>query len=222
MTAVATRNGRSAQAAEALCAVGAEFHQRGWSLGTSSNYSVVLSRTPFRLLVTASGMDKSGLTSSDFVILDEKGQHTDPQEGGARPSAEAMLHVAAARQPSVGAVLHTHSVWATTLSDLHHADGAVFIEGYEMLKGLSGIKTHEHRERLEIIDNTQDISTLVRQLERRFDADDPALKYGFLLRKHGLYTWGRDLAEARRHVEIFEFLFEVIGRTRMLKGAQAP
>lgn len=221
MTAAAPSIERPAHAAEALCAVGAEFHRRGWSLGTSSNYSVVLSRSPFRLLVTASGMDKSSLTRSDFVILDEHGQQIDARDDRAKPSAEAQLHVAVARRPTVGAVLHTHSVWATTLSDLHHMDGALFIEGYEMLKGLSGIKTHEHRERLEIIDNTQDIRSLARELKRRFDANDPSLKYGFLLQKHGLYTWGRDLAEARRHIEIFEFLFEVIGRTLMLKGARA-
>jgi ribulose-5-phosphate 4-epimerase/fuculose-1-phosphate aldolase len=39
--------------------------------------------------------------------------------------------------------------------------------------------------------------------------------HGFLLSRHGLYTWGRDLAEARRHVEIFEFLFEAVARERM-------
>jgi methylthioribulose-1-phosphate dehydratase len=220
MTTVASPIDRSAQSADALCAVGAEFHRRGWSLGTSSNYSLVTSRTPFRLLITASGMDKSSLTRADFVTLDEHGQQIDNHDDRAKPSAEAMLHVATARRPGVGAVLHTHSVWATTLSDLYHADGALFIEGYEMLKGLNGIKTHDHRERLEIIDNTQDIRTLAQKLTRRFDANDPALTYGFLLHKHGLYAWGRDLAEARRHIEIFEFLFEVIGRTLMLKGAR--
>jgi methylthioribulose-1-phosphate dehydratase len=45
--------------------------------------------------------------------------------------------------------------------------------------------------------------------------------HGFLLAKHGLYTWGRDLAEARRHIEIHEFLFEVVARSRMLAAAYA-
>jgi len=221
MTAVASPIDRSAAAADALCAVGAEFHGRGWSLGTSSNYSVVTSRAPFQLLITASGLDKSGLTRSDFVMLDEQGQQIDAFDDGTnKPSAEAMLHIAAARRPGIGAVLHTHSAWATTLSDLYAAEGALLIEGYEMLKGLRGITTHEHSERLEIIENTQDIGTLAQTLTRRFEANDPALKYGFLLQKHGLYAWGRDLAEARRHIEIFEFLFEVIGRTLLLKGSK--
>jgi methylthioribulose-1-phosphate dehydratase len=33
-----------------------------------------------------------------------------------------------------------------------------------------------------------------------------------LLKAHGLYTWGADVAEARRHVEILEFLLEVLTR----------
>jgi methylthioribulose-1-phosphate dehydratase len=37
--------------------------------------------------------------------------------------------------------------------------------------------------------------------------------HGFLVLRHGLYTWGRSVAEARRHVEIFEFLLEVLWRS---------
>jgi methylthioribulose-1-phosphate dehydratase len=46
--------------------------------------------------------------------------------------------------------------------------------------------------------------------------------HGFLLSRHGLYTWGRDLAEARRHVEIFEFLFECVARNRSLGAGATP
>jgi methylthioribulose-1-phosphate dehydratase len=38
--------------------------------------------------------------------------------------------------------------------------------------------------------------------------------HGFLIRSHGLYTWGRDLAEANRQLEILEFLLEVTARKR--------
>ncbi|HUO09910.1 MAG TPA: methylthioribulose 1-phosphate dehydratase [Phycisphaerae bacterium] len=203
----------------ALRAIGAEFHARGWSLGTSSNYSVRLSRQPLRLLITASGKDKSQLSDRDFVIVDAHGAVQQSLADNNKPSAETLLHVVAAARPDVGAVLHTHSVWATTLSDLYHRDGHLRLEGYEMLKGLEGIRTHEHQERLTIFENTQDISTLADQLRDRLEAEPDSLKYGFLLRRHGLYTWGRDIAEARRHVEIFEFLFEVVARSLMLKSA---
>jgi methylthioribulose-1-phosphate dehydratase len=204
-----------ADAIESLRAIGREFHGRGWSLGTSSNYSVVVSRDPFRLLITASGKDKGRLTQEDFVIVDEHGAQVEAT-GSGKPSAETPLHVVAAGRGDVGAVLHTHSVWATCLSDWHHEQGMVSIEGYEMLKGLEGIKTHDHTEQIRIFQNTQDIAALSRELEKLLDARDQTVRFGFLLRRHGLYTWGKDLNEARRHVEIFEFLFEVLGRTLAL------
>jgi methylthioribulose-1-phosphate dehydratase len=117
-------------------------------------------------------------------------------------------------------VLHTHSVWSTILSDVHFADGRLAIEGYEMLKGLTGIRTHEHREELAIFENTQDIAALAARLAEQVAGGAPGLEHGFLLRRHGLYTWGRDLAEARRHVEILEFLFEVLGRRMSMPGAR--
>jgi methylthioribulose-1-phosphate dehydratase len=200
----------------ALQEVGALFYERGWSVGTSSNYSVVLNREPVRLLITASGKDKRRLGAGDFVVVDEAGRPVDAAQP--RPSAETLLHVAAAQQPGVGAVLHTHSVWGTLLSDLYFRHGGLELEGYEMLKGLAGVASHEHRQWVEIFDNTQDIAALARRVRQRFaDADRP-LRHGFLIRRHGLYTWGRDLDEARRHVEIFEFLFEVVGRTLGLSG----
>jgi methylthioribulose-1-phosphate dehydratase len=202
---------------ETLRAVGREFHSRGWSLGTSSNYSTVLSREPFRLLITASGKDKSQLSADDFVVVDESGSLIE-STGNGKASAETLLHVVAARRDGVGAVLHTHSSWATTLSDLFHGQGALSIEGYEMLKGLEGIKTHDHAERVRIFENSQDIAALSIDLQKLLDAHDPTVRFGFLLRRHGLYTWGKDLAEARRHIEIFEFLFEVVGR-RLILGA---
>ncbi|QDU62660.1 Methylthioribulose-1-phosphate dehydratase [Planctomycetes bacterium Pan216] len=194
----------------ALAEIGQQFHARTWSVGTSSNYSVVLDRDPLRLLITASGKDKGNLGIDDFVIVDESGQATTPTQP--KPSAETLLHTMIASQLGAGAVLHTHSVWATLLSDLFAEEGAVMIEGYEMLKGLEGIKTHEHRERIAIVENSQDMRTLSEELSQRLREGDETLRYGFILRRHGLYTWGKDLFAARRHVEILEFLFEAVGR----------
>lgn len=203
--------------AEELMNVGKSFHQRGWSLGTSGNFSLVLDREPLRVLITASGRDKSRLKRDDFVVVDEAGC---PVEVGTRPanrpSAEALLHVVAARWAGAGAVLHTHSVWATLLSDLYALQGGMVLEGYEMLKGLEGIGTHEARLWIEILENTQDIPALARQVEERMRAPRQIMKHGFLIRNHGLYAWGRNLEEAWRHVEIFEFLFEVLGRKKSL------
>ena len=200
---------------DGLRATGAMFYQRGWSVGTSSNYCVVIGRDPVELLVTASGKDKGRLTRADFVRVAADGQPS--SEGQPKSSAETMLHVALSDLPEVGAVLHTHSIWSTILSDLYIEDGGLVIEGYEMLKGLAGVTTHEHREWVEIFENTQDIPTLTEKVRSRLHDDNP-LQHGFLIRRHGLYTWGADLAEARRHVEIYEFLFECIARRLQLTG----
>ncbi len=204
---------------EALRDVAALFWQEGWSRGTSSNYSVVLGREPFRLLLTASGKDKRRLKPTDFVVVDEAGKPVAATDE--RPSAETGLHLVLTRQPGVGSVLHTHSVWGTLLSDVFAPAGGFHVEGYEMLKGLTGVRTHEHREFVPIFDNTQDIAALARQLEKRLLDPVHTLTYGFLIRRHGLYTWGRDVDQARQHVEIFEFLFEVVGRRLGLESAEA-
>ena len=86
------------------------------------------------------------------------------------------------------------------------------IEGFEMLKGLSGVTTHEHREWLPIFENTQDIPVLAEQVSLAMNAPDKPLTHGYLIRRHGIYTWGRDLDEATRQIEILEFLLECIGR----------
>jgi methylthioribulose-1-phosphate dehydratase len=202
--------------AEQLAALGRELYARGWALGTSGNFSAVLSREPFRLAITSSGLDKGLLNPDQIVQIDETGQIHGRQEG--KPSAEARIHIAVVRARGVGAgaVLHTHSIWSTILSD--GADGGIVLEGYEMLKGLDGVGTHEHREWLPIIENTQDWASAAPEVEQLLRANPKT--HGFLIRRHGLYTWGRDLADAKRQIEILEFLFEALGRKRGLTWQQ--
>lgn len=192
---------------------GRYFHKRGWSLGTSSNYSAVISRDPLQLIVTASGKDKSRLSLTDFVRIGPDGNPT--VAGQPASSAETLLHVGLARREGVGAVLHTHSVWSTLLSQQFAVAGGLEIRGYEMLKGLAGVTTHEHAEWIPIFDNTQDIPSLARQVDE-FLSTTQRVCHAYLIRRHGLYTWGRDLAEAERHIEILEFLFECVGRELQL------
>jgi methylthioribulose-1-phosphate dehydratase len=197
-----------AEVAPQLAEIARQCYARGWALGTSGNFSAVVSRDPLRLAITSSGIDKSMLTAGDIVEIDQDGRVL---AGSGRPSAEASIHLAIARARGAGAVLHTHSIWSTILSDAATEDGLA-IEGYEMLKALDGVESHDHREWLPILENTQDWSAAAPEVQRVL-AEHPEA-HGFLIRGHGLYTWGRDLAEARRHVESLEFLFEVIGRKR--------
>jgi methylthioribulose-1-phosphate dehydratase len=194
-----------------LQSVGNQCWTRGWSVGTSSNYSVVVDRNPLTLLITASGKDKGHLDRNDFVLVDESGIPTLPDQP--KSSAETLLHCSAAKRCDAGAVLHTHSVWGTILSQHFFLLGGIRIADFEMLKGLDGITTHESNCWIPIFDNTQDIPSLVAKVEAYQAAQPDARLWGYLIRQHGLYTWGRDLAEATRHMEVLEFLFECIGRT---------
>ncbi len=199
----------------ALCDTATLLYDRGWAFGTSGNYSVVIDRQPLRLLITASGRDKRRLGVGDFLLVGESGSPIEWHDS--RPSAETMLHVALTSRRGVGSVLHTHSVWNTVLSERHAGSGALRIAGYEMLKGLAGIDTHDTAIEIPIFNNTQDIPALADRLVRELNPE-PSPPHAFLIRGHGLYTWGRDLNEARRHVEILEFLFEVVGRRTALAG----
>jgi methylthioribulose-1-phosphate dehydratase len=196
--------------ASQLAEVGRQCYARGWALGTSGNFSAVASTNPLTLAITTSGVDKGLLEPNQIVEIDERGRVV---RGTGTPSAEATLHLAIVRARGAGAVLHTHSIWSTILADAaSDPSGGLAIEGYEMLKGLDGVRTHEHREWLPIVENTQDWSAAAPRIEARL-REHPEV-HGFLIRRHGLYTWGRDLVEAKRQVEIFEFLFEVMGRKR--------
>jgi methylthioribulose-1-phosphate dehydratase len=191
-----------------LAEIGREFYSRGWVLGTSGNFSAVVSREPLRLAITSTGLDKGSLTPAQFLEMDEEGGIV---HGDGRQSAEALLHLAIVRCGDAGAVLHTHSVWSTVLSASHAALGGIALEGYEMLKGLQGVRTHKHREWLPILENSQDMVELAGRVSKTLqEAPDV---HGFLLKGHGLYTWGGSLQEAKRHVEILEFLMEVLVRS---------
>ena len=195
--------------AAGLALLGRSCYDRGWVLGTSGNFSAVAGRAPLRLAITATGLDKGALTAEQVVLIDADGQVV---RGARAASAESSLHLAIVRARGAGAVAHTHSVWDVVLSELDFPAGGVALEGFEMLKGLAGVRTHLARAWVPILDNAQDYGALAPQVERVL-AEHPQA-HAFLLRGHGLYTWGRELAEVKRHLEVLEYLFEVVGRVR--------
>jgi methylthioribulose-1-phosphate dehydratase len=197
-----------ADAAARLIKVGQRFDARGWVLGTSGNFSLVMDDEPLRLAITRSGTHKGELTASDIMELDADGLSVGTTAG--IPSAETRLHLEVIAARPVRSVLHTHSTWSTLVSDRFAPRGGVAIQGYEMLKGLAGVTTHEYREWIPIVENDQDMPRLAAKIGETLQAHPEC--HAFLLRRHGLYTWGATLPEAVRHVEIVEFLLESIGR----------
>lgn len=184
---------------------------RVWSPATGGNMSQ--RRGARSCYITESGLDKGHLDADDFLTVDI---HTGSAQPGRRPSAETGLHTFLYRRfPEVGCVLHTHSVSATVLS-LAEQGSALRLSGYEMQKSLTGQTDHREEVTIAVFDNSQDIPALVQRIARH-DAITP-LRYGFLTRGHGLTCWGRDVREARRHLEGLEFLFECEWRRRLLEA----
>jgi methylthioribulose-1-phosphate dehydratase len=189
-------------------------HQKGWAPATSTNYSFRDPENPKQYWVSMSGVDKGKLTTEQFIAVDEKGERIQPDAPAT--SAETLLHCEAYENPEVHCVLHTHSVQNTVLSRLMEHEAVVVVENYELLKAFEGIKTHEAQVEVPIFPNTQNISALASQV-RAYRERNPQLR-GYLLASHGLYTWGKTVEQARRHLEAFEFLVHCELMARSARG----
>jgi methylthioribulose-1-phosphate dehydratase len=187
-----------AQAQQAIVAVGRWLDGKGWAPATSGNYSARLDDGNFA--VTVSGRHKGRLTPDDVMRVDAQGLSLD----GKRPSAETALHLAVYRAfPAVGAVLHSHSPDAVGLSRAVRGDGYA-LAGHEMLKALPGIATHDTTATLPIVANSQDMAEIDAAITPRLLA--PGAIPAYLIRSHGLYGWGHDMAEAERVIEAIEWM----------------
>ena len=161
-----------------------ELAQSGWTPATSSNFSHRLD--DHHAAITVSGRDKGRLVEDDIMVVDFDGQAVGRP---LRPSAETLLH--------------THSPVQTVASRLYAGAGHVRLAGYELLKAFHGNATHETAVDVPVFANTQDMDVLAAQVDALLDRQ---AMWGYLIDGHGLYAWGRDMAQARRHLEAFEFL----------------
>ncbi|MCQ4347412.1 methylthioribulose 1-phosphate dehydratase [Pseudomonas stutzeri] len=197
--------------ARQIIEAGRFLYGRGWSPATSSNYSARLDAD--RALLTVSGKHKGQLGEDDVLATDLAGNSLEP---GKKPSAETLLHTQLyAWRAEIGAVLHTHSVNATVLSRLTPGD-RLELEDYELQKAFAGVTSHEGRVIVPIFDNDQDIARLAGKVQQWLDAHPDCV--GYLIRGHGLYTWGAQMSDALRQIEAFEFLFECELKTRQVLG----
>jgi methylthioribulose-1-phosphate dehydratase len=185
--------------ARRLVATTRELAALGWTPATSSNFSMRMDDRP--AAITVSGRDKGRLALEDIMVVDFDGQAVGSDH---RPSAETLLHTQLYRRyPDIGCVLHTHSHNQTVASRLWAGQGHVHLAGYELLKAFRDNATHEMAVELPVLPNNQDMPALAAQVEHLLDRGP---MWGYLIDGHGLYAWGRDMDEARRHLDAFEFL----------------
>jgi methylthioribulose-1-phosphate dehydratase len=190
---------RLRQVAGEIVSTARELAARGWTPATSSNFSMRLDEA--HAAITVSGLDKGRLTEDGVMVVDLDGRPVATEQ---RPSAETVLHTRLYRRDAgIGCVLHTHSLVQTVASRVFAPSGGVRLEGYELAKAIAGTTTHEAVIELPVLANSQDMPATAGQVEALLDAGPLS---GYLIAGHGLYAWGRDLAEARRHLEAFEFM----------------
>ena len=183
----------------------------GWAPATAGNYSARLDAA--HLAITVSGCHKGQLGEQDVMVVDLAGH---PVGRGQKPSAETPLHTQLmADFPAIGAVLHTHSVASTVLSMVDPKRREIAFSAYELLKGFEGYDSHDTTAVVPIFENSQDMTMLSQQVRAYMRRHPPMLGkangqagiVGYLIRGHGVYTWGADMAAAKRHAEGLEFLF---------------
>ena len=192
-----------------------ELSALGWTPATSSNFSRRLDDR--HVAITVSGRDKGKLTEADIMVVDFDGQAVATEH---RPSAETLLHTQLYKRfPEVGCVLHTHSPVQTIASRLYAGQGHVPLHGYELLKAFHGNATHDAAVDVPVLANTQDMPALAARVDALLDNQ---CMWGYLIDGHGLYAWGRDMAEARRHLEAFEFLLNCELELAKLTGGSPP
>lgn len=199
MNALPYDSARLAACAADIITNAGELAALGWTPATSSNFSMRLNDT--YAAITVSNRDKGKLSESDIMVVDFDGH---PVASHQCPSAETLLHTQLYRRfPEVGCVLHTHSLIQTIVSRLYGGACHIRFEDYELIKAFRGQTTHATEMEVPILANSQHIPTLAAQVDVLLDAGP---LWGYLIEGHGLYAWGSDMAEARRHLESFEFL----------------
>jgi methylthioribulose-1-phosphate dehydratase len=185
---------------EEIARTGRELAACGWTPATSGNFSMRIDEDT--IAVTVSGRDKGALSTDDVMAVGLDGQ---PVSTDGRPSAETSLHLQVyRRRPDTGAILHTHSRNQTVASRLFAKDGRIELQGWELQKALTGYTSHETRLDVPVFPNSQDMADIEQNVAAWLDESRPL--YAYLIEGHGLYTWGRDMPQARRHLEALEFL----------------
>lgn len=189
-----------ADRADAIAAAAAELAALGWTPATSSNFSMRLDDA--HAAITVSGRDKGRLGREDIMVVD---MHGHAVGSDLRPSAETGLHTQIYRRfADVQAVLHTHSRNQSVASRLFADAGMLRLQGWELQKAIAGHTTHATVLEVPVFPNTQHMPELETRIEAWLDAGKPL--YAYLIDGHGIYTWGRSMAEAKRHLEALEFL----------------
>ena len=178
-----------------------ELLATGLVRGTSGNVSV---RDPASgtIAITPTGLAYPGMRDSDVAVLAPDGTQLD---GDLRPTSEVALHLGVYRsRPDVGAVVHTHSMFATTFAVLGEQIPPVH---YLIVRAGETVPVAPYARY-----GTVELA----------EACVRALGSGFavLLANHGVVAVGADLDAAMAVAEAVEYTAELAWRARQLGVAR--
>ncbi len=182
---------------QAVVAACLELLSTGLVRGTSGNVSV---REPLSglLAVSPSGTDYLTMDPRDVAVMNDDG---DVLEGRLSPTTEAGLHLGIYRaRPDVGAVVHTHSPFATTFAALRQPVPAVH---YILAKAATSVRVAPYER--------YGTPELAEACVRTLGAD-----HGVLLANHGVVAVGSDVAAAMAVAEAIEYTAEITWRARVI------
>jgi methylthioribulose-1-phosphate dehydratase len=175
------------------------YHSWGWSPATSTNYSFVDETS--KIWVTISGIDKSRITKKDFISIDLDNTILSEDFKGS-PSAETLIHCTIYKLfPETKVILHSHGLYPNLLSS--RAKNEFIFNGHEIQKGFQGEISHLNSIRIPVIENNQEMLFFQKELYLR---KSELLYSCFAIRNHGTYAWGRNILEAKRHLETLDYL----------------
>ena len=186
-----------------------QFYAQGWVSGTGGGVSV---RDGGRVYIAPSGVQKERIREQDIYVLDEAGTVLErPETPTLTPSACSPLFFNAYRLRGAGAVIHSHAMPAM-LATVTARDVFECTE-LEMIKGIEG---HGYYDRLvvPIIENTAHERDLADSMAHAMAAYPRC--YAVLVRRHGVYIWGKDWVEAKTHAECYHYLFDAVVRLASL------
>jgi methylthioribulose-1-phosphate dehydratase len=196
--------------------VKANLAAKGWFPATSGNLSIRVGEfeaKDFTFAITSSGKDKSVHTPEDFLLVNEKGMPTEVTS--LKPSAETLIHCEIYRLTGAGAIFHVHTVFNNLISELFWERGTIPVDGVELIKGFN-IWEEDVQIEIPILPNYAEIPRIAELVEEAIVPRIP----GIVLRKHGIYAWGANSFEAKRHLEAFEYLFEYVYRWNLLRPSK--
>ena len=190
---------------ELVCEFLRLFYEQGWVSGTGGGICAL--EAPGRLLLAPTGVHKERVRSADLFVVDPSTCEVLEGPSDLKPSECGGVFSAVIRSRGAGAVAHSHGLSCVLAGDA--ADDALTIERLEMLKGIPGVGNRDRHE-VPVVENTEREPDLVSDVERVLADARYETAHAILVRDHGAYIWGADLWEAKKHCEVYHWLFEAV------------